>query len=66
MIYYYVAEISHDGGKAYVKTAASNGETARSNIMAFEGCPPSAIELAEIPRALFSMGAKELFMKTLE
>ena len=59
---YYVAELSHDNGKSYLKTSARNAEIAKQNIQLVENCPECAIELMEIPRGLFSMDAKTLFI----
>jgi hypothetical protein len=63
---YFVIELSHDNGKTYLKTAAQNAQTAKSNTMNCEACPESAIKLMEIPRGLFSMGAEYLFNKFFE
>jgi len=58
---YYVIELSHDNGKTYLKTAARNAQTAKTNTMLCESCPESAIRLMEIPQGLFTLDAKSLF-----
>ena len=60
---YYIAKLSHDNGKTYLKTVAKDDETAIQNIMAAEHCPKSAIEIKNVGKELYSMRAKLVFNK---
>jgi hypothetical protein len=58
---YFVYKLSHDKGQKCQKTASFSEKRAIENIMIFESCPRSAIEIKEVPKTLWNMNAKTLF-----
>lgn len=60
---YFVVKLTHDGGVSYLKTTATTVDKCIEQICAAEACPPSAVDIKETGKDLFSMESELLFKK---